>query len=73
MTSRPRLGYHNQDLSLVKNTSLGGGTNLQFRIEAFNLWNWHIFTTAVVATSPRAVGVHHRHREPRLRQVERPP
>jgi hypothetical protein len=36
-------GYHNQDLSLIKNTKLGNRMNLQLRIEAFNLWNWHIF------------------------------
>jgi hypothetical protein len=38
------FGYHNQDLSLIKNTSLGGKVNLQLRIEAFNIWNWHMFT-----------------------------
>ena len=43
ITSYRGFGYHNQDLSLVKNTSLGGRMNLQFRIEAFNVWNWHIF------------------------------
>ncbi len=37
-------GYHNQDLSLIKNTRMGGGTNVQFRFEVFNLWNWHIFS-----------------------------
>jgi hypothetical protein len=43
VTSYRGLGFHNHDLSLVKNTSLGGRMNLQLRIEAFNLWNWHIF------------------------------
>jgi hypothetical protein len=38
------FGYHNQDISLIKNTSLGGRVNLQLRIEAFNVWNWHIFS-----------------------------
>jgi len=38
------FGYHNQDLSLIKNTPLPGHTNLQFRIEAFNVWNWHMFS-----------------------------
>ncbi len=38
------FGYHNQDLSLIKNTRLGGSTNLQLRFECFNLWNWHMFT-----------------------------
>ena len=37
------FGYHNQDLSFIKNTRMGGGTNLQFRFEMFNMWNWHIF------------------------------
>jgi hypothetical protein len=22
---------------------MGGGTNVQFRFEMFNMWNWHIF------------------------------
>jgi len=43
VTSYRGFGFHNQDLSLVKNTSLGGRMNLQLRIEAFNVWNWHIF------------------------------
>jgi hypothetical protein len=43
VTSYRGFGYHNQDLSLIKNTHLGGKMNLQLRIEAFNLWNWHIF------------------------------
>jgi hypothetical protein len=38
------FGYHNQDLSFIKNTKLPGNTNFQFRIEAFNIWNWHIFS-----------------------------
>ena len=38
------FGYHNQDLSLIKNTRFSGGTNLQIRFEIFNLWNWHMFT-----------------------------
>jgi hypothetical protein len=46
VTSFRGFGYHNQDLSLVKNTSLGGRTNQQFRIEAFNLWNWHMFNSS---------------------------
>jgi hypothetical protein len=38
------FAYKNQDLSLVKNTRMGGGTNLQLRFEVFNMWNWHIFS-----------------------------
>jgi hypothetical protein len=38
------FGYHNQDLSFIKNTPLPGHTNLQVRIEAFNVWNWHMFS-----------------------------
>ena len=28
----------------MKNTRLPGNTNVQIRIEAFNLWNWHNFS-----------------------------
>ena len=44
VTSYRGPSYRNQDLSLVKNTGLGGRMNLQLRIEAFNLWNWHVFS-----------------------------
>jgi len=37
------FGYRNQDLSLIKNASLGGRVRLQLRFEVFNLWNWHFF------------------------------
>jgi hypothetical protein len=37
------FNYKNQDLSLIKNTRLGNRINLQLRLEAFNIWNWHIF------------------------------
>ena len=50
VTSYRGFGYHNQDLSLIKNTHLGGKMNLQLRIEAFNLWNWHIFGVQGVRT-----------------------
>jgi hypothetical protein len=40
------FAYKNQDLSLIKNTRLPGNTNVQFRFEVFNLWNWHIFSNA---------------------------
>jgi len=33
------FAYRNQDLSFIKNTRMGGGTNLQFRLEMFNLTN----------------------------------
>ncbi len=36
-----KSGYRNQDLSLIKNTRLYRDVNLQLRIEAFNVWNWH--------------------------------
>ncbi|HVN81503.1 MAG TPA: hypothetical protein VMW38_21115, partial [Terriglobia bacterium] len=35
------FGYHNHDLSLLKNTRISEGINLQFRAEFFNVWNWH--------------------------------
>jgi hypothetical protein len=37
------FAYTNQDLTFMKNTRMAGGTNLQLRIEVFNLWNWHTF------------------------------
>lgn len=37
------FGYHNQDVGLIKNTSITERVNLQFRVEAFNVFNWHIF------------------------------
>ncbi|HET9178404.1 MAG TPA: carboxypeptidase regulatory-like domain-containing protein [Terriglobia bacterium] len=36
-------GYHNQDISLVKNTKITEQVGLQFRASFFNAWNWHIF------------------------------
>ena len=36
-------GFRNQDLSLIKTTTLARSVRLQLRIEAFNLWNWHNF------------------------------
>lgn len=38
------FGYHNQDLSFIKNTRLPGSTNVQIRFEIFNVWNWHMFS-----------------------------
>jgi hypothetical protein len=40
------FAYRNQDLSFMKNTRLVGNTNVQFRFEIFNLWNWHSFSNA---------------------------
>ncbi len=37
------FAYKNQDLTFLKNTRFGGGTNLQLRFEVFNMWNWHTF------------------------------
>ena len=34
-------GYKNEDLTLMKNTRLTEKVGLQFRVEAFNVWNWH--------------------------------
>ena len=44
VTSLRGPSYRNQDITLVKNTELGRGINLQLRIEAFNVWNWHTFS-----------------------------
>jgi hypothetical protein len=35
-------GYHNQDISLQKNTQITERLALQLRFEFFNIWNWHI-------------------------------
>jgi hypothetical protein len=40
------FSYKNQDLSLIKNTKLWKDMNLQLRVEAFNIWNWHNFSGA---------------------------
>jgi hypothetical protein len=37
-------GYHNEDVSLVKNTRITERAGLQFRAEFFNVFNWHILT-----------------------------
>jgi hypothetical protein len=46
VTAHRGQSYRNQDLSLIKNTRIGKGMNLQLRISAFNLWNWHAFTAS---------------------------
>ena len=62
------FGYHNQDLSFIKNTKLPGNTNFQFRLEAFNVWNWHMFSNPGAVGRPR---LHQRPRQSGLRQMER--
>ena len=37
------FSYKNQDLTFMKNTRMPGNTNLQLRLEVFNMWNWHSF------------------------------
>ena len=64
-----KSGYRNQDLSLIKNTRLFGGTNLQLRIEAFNVWNWHNWNGGVDPVGRQRL--QHRRRQRRLRDVER--
>ena len=39
-------GFHNHDVTLMKNTYIGERVGIQFRAEFFNIWNWHIFSTA---------------------------
>ena len=38
------FGYHNEDFSLVKNTRITERVGFQIRAEAFNAFNWHIFS-----------------------------
>jgi len=42
------FGFHNHDISLQKTTSISERVKFQFRAEAFNLWNWHIFSNGTV-------------------------
>jgi hypothetical protein len=44
VTSLRGFGYHNEDFSLVKNTRITERVGFQIRVEAFNLFNWHIFS-----------------------------
>ena len=37
-------GFHNHDISIIKNTKLTEKVGLRFQAEFFNAWNWHIFT-----------------------------
>jgi len=39
------FAYQNQDVTLMKNIRMACGTNLELRFEAFNMWNWHTFST----------------------------
>ena len=39
-------GYHNQDLTFMKETGITEKVMLQFRTEVFNIWNLHEFTTS---------------------------
>lgn len=38
------FGNRNQDLSLIKDTKITEKVTFEFRAEAFNVWNWHIFS-----------------------------
>lgn len=40
------FGYHNQDLGIEKETQFGEKMRFLLRVEAFNVWNWHIFTAS---------------------------
>ena len=65
-----KSGYRNQDLSLIKNTRLYRDVNLQLRIEAFNVWNWHNWNSSG-STQWGGNRLQHRRRERGLRHVER--
>jgi hypothetical protein len=36
-------GFHNQDFGLTKDIRITERVGVQFKVEAFNLWNWHNF------------------------------
>jgi len=44
ITNLRGFGYHNEDFSLVKNTHITERVGFQIRAEAFNVFNWHIFS-----------------------------
>jgi hypothetical protein len=49
-------GFANHDLTLSKGMHIREQAELQIRIEAFNLWNWHFFTSGgTINGSPGAV------------------
>ncbi len=54
MTDIRGFSYKNQDLTLVKNTKLWKDVNLQLRVEAFNVWNWHNFVARGGIDEPSA-------------------
>ena len=44
ITNLRGFGYHNEDFSLVKNTHITEKVGFQLRAEAFNVFNFHIFS-----------------------------
>jgi hypothetical protein len=50
-------GYHNQDLTFMKDVKIVERVGLEFRAEMFNVWNWHMFTTSgnICCGAPSAV------------------
>jgi hypothetical protein len=56
--ARLGLGYINHDMTLLKNFGIGGGRNLQFRAEAYNVFNTTQYLGVnTVATFDFATGV----------------
>lgn len=50
-------GQHNWDLSVIKNTRVTEGTNLQFRAEFYNIWNHPQFNPPVNNSSSTTFGL----------------
>jgi hypothetical protein len=48
-------GFHNHDLTLMKNTRITEQVGIQFRAEFFNLWNWHIFNCSFACFGGSAI------------------
>jgi hypothetical protein len=46
ITTLRGFGYHNHNMSFIKNTKITERLNLQIRAEFFNLFNWHTFTSS---------------------------
>jgi hypothetical protein len=62
-------GYKNVDLGVHKNFATGGHTELQVRIEAFNVFNWVNLGTPVTAQNSGNFGRITTALDPRIMQL----
>jgi hypothetical protein len=50
------FGFHNQDISLLKNIHITERVGFQLRGEFFNIWNWHVFACQTQCLGALAFG-----------------